>query len=327
MVRSFSDSGMTHMLAAKGAYQPNMVHIMANVVAMSVLATVLAANLPTAQATNRFEFSQTEMAVPIRIVLYAPDNATAAKAAQAAFLRFHQLNEVCSDYDAASELRRLCQQSSPGHPVPVSADLWRVLVRAEELSQRSDGAFDVTIGPLTLLWRNARRTKELPTPHAIAAAREKVGYRFVRLDPDRHTVELLKPGMRLDLGGIAKGYAVDEAMAAIRRHGITRMMVEAGGNIGLGDPPPDKPGWRIGIAPPDVNRPPRQYLSLARVAVSTSGDLWQHATIAGVRYSHHIDPKTGIALTTQGSATVVGRDGLSTDGLSSAAVILAPTRE
>ena len=132
--------------------------------------------------------------------------------------------------------------------------------------------------------------------------------------------------MRLDLGGIAKGYAVDEAMAAIRSQGITRMMVEAGGNIGLGDPPPERPGWRIGVAPPDVGSPPRQYLWLSRAAISTSGDLWQYAVIGGVRYSHLIDPQTGMALTERISVTVVGPDGLSTDGLSSAVAILGPEK-
>ena len=103
-----------------------------------------------------------------------------------AFRRFHDLNAVCSDYDAASELRQLCEHSSPGKPIQASDDLWRVLVRARELSQRSEGAFDVTVGPLTLLWRNARRTRELPSPASIAAAREKVGYRLMRLDAGRH---------------------------------------------------------------------------------------------------------------------------------------------
>ena len=219
----------------------------------------LATDLLAAPALVRFDVTQTEMAVPIRIVLYAPDNATAATAAQAAYRRFHELGAACSDYDAGSELRQLCQHSAPGNPIHASDDLWPVLVRARELSERSEGAFNVTVGPLTLLWRNARRTRELPSPASIAAARDKVGYRFLRLDAGRHTVELLKPGIRLDLGGIAKGFAVDEAMAAIRASGITRMMVEAGGNIGLGEPPPEKSGWRIGVAPPDVGRPPRQY--------------------------------------------------------------------
>ena len=295
-----------------------------------VIGWLLGVGLPAlasaAPALSRFEFTQTEMAVPIRIVLYAPDNATASQSAQAGFLRFHELNAVCSDYDPQSELRRLCDTSSEGKVIPVSDDLWRVLVRAEELSQRSQGAFDVTVGPLVHLWRNARHTKELPSAESLAAARSRVGYRFLRLDPKRHAVELLRPKMRLDLGGIAKGYAVDEALRAIRRHGITRMMVEAGGNIGLGDPPPERPGWRIGVAPPDARSKPRQYLSLSRAAISVSGDLWQYVTIGGVRYSHLINPQTGMALTDHSSVTVVGPDGLGTDGLSAAVAILGPEK-
>jgi thiamine biosynthesis lipoprotein len=132
--------------------------------------------------------------------------------------------------------------------------------------------------------------------------------------------------MRIDVGGIAKGYAVDEAMAAIRKFGITSMLIDAGGNLGLGDPPPDKPGWRIGIAPPDKKKPPRQYLNLSRVALSTSGDFWQYTIIGGKRYSHLVDPHTGIALTDHSSVTVIGPDGLHTDGLSSAVAILGPEK-
>jgi FAD:protein FMN transferase len=277
---------------------------------------------PAEPASQRFEFSQTEMAIPIRIVLYGPDNATAADAARAAFARFHQLNAILSDYDPQSELRRLCDTAIGGKAVRVSDDLWRVLVRAQQLAERSDGAFDVTIGPAVHLWRNARHTKELPSPEALQEARSRVGYRFVRLHKDRQAVELLRPNMRLDVGGIAKGYAVDEALAALRSHGITRMMVEAGGNIGLGDPPPQRPGWRIGVAPPTVGSKPRQYLSLSRCALSTSGDMWQYVVINGTRYSHLIDPRTGMALSDHCSVTVVGPDGLGTDGLSCAVAIL-----
>jgi len=294
---------------------------------VAVLLGVGLTTLTYADSTaNRFEFTQTEMAVPIRIVLYASDNAIAAAAARAAFARFHTLNAILSDYDPQSELRRLCDTSPEGKAVRVSDDLWRVLARAQKLSERSDGAFDVTVGPLVRLWRSARHTKELPSEKSLAAARAKVGYRLVRMNLDGRTVELLRPDMRLDLGGIAKGYAVDEAMRVLRGRGITRMMVEAGGNIGLGDPPPEKPGWRIGVAPPDVGRPPREYLFLSRAAISTSGDLWQHVVIGGVRYSHLIDPRTGMALTDRSSVTVVGPDGLSTDGLSSAAAILGPAK-
>ena len=212
------------------------------------------------------------MATPIRIVLYTTDNATAAKAADAAFSRFHQLNAILSDYDPQSELRRLCDTSGGGKAVRVSDDLWRVLSEAQNLSECSQGAFDVTIGPVVHYWRNARRTKELPSPKTIQRALQRVGYRSVRLDPKQHTVELLGPKMRLDLGGIAKGYAVDEAMAVLGEHGITRMLVDAGGNIGLGDPPPGKSGWRIGIAPSKAQGPPREYLWLANEGAHPTPD-------------------------------------------------------
>ena len=291
-----------------------------------LLGVTVAAAAPAEPSWKRFERTQTEMAVPVRIVLYAPANATAQEALEAAFSRFHQLNALLSDYDPQSELRRLCATSREGNPVRVGDDLWRVLVRALALSERSHGAFDVTISPVVHLWRSARQTKELPSPESLRRALARVGYRSVRLDQRRHTVELLKPNMRIDLGGIAKGYAVDEALAALRKHGITRVMVEAGGNIGLGEAPPGRPGWRIGIAPPEVGRPPREYLWLSRCAVSTSGDMWQYAIIEGKRYSHLIDPKTGMALTDRSSVTVVGPDGLSTDGLSSAVAILGPQK-
>jgi len=277
-------------------------------------------------APGRFQFTQTEMAVPIRIVLYAPDNATASTAAGAAYARFHELNSILSDYDPQSELRRLCSSSSEGKPIVVGDDLWRVLQRARELSERSEGAFDVTVGPLVRLWRSARHTKELPSADSMATAKGLVGWKLMQFHPEDHGVELRKPNMRLDLGGIAKGYAVDEAMTALGKHGITRMMVEAGGNIGLGDAPPGKLGWRIGIARPDAQSPAREYLELHGVSISVSGDMWQYAIIGDKRYSHLVDPRTGMALTDHSSVTVVGPDGLSTDGLSSAAAILGPEK-
>ena len=277
-------------------------------------------------ALERFEFTQTEMAIPIKIVLYAADNTIAVPAARAAFDRFHELNAVFSDYDPESELRRLCDTSSVGNPVQVGDDLWRVLGRALKLSEQSDGAFDVTIGPVVRLWRSARQTKELPSPESLEVALERVGYPLVKLDPERHTVELLRPKMRLDMGGIAKGYAVDEAMAVLWNHGISRMMVEAGGNIGFGEAPPQKPGWRVGVAPPEPNSPPRAYLWLKQAAISTSGDMWQYVVINGTRYSHLIDPKTGMPLVDHCQVTLVGPNGLSTDGLSTAVAILGPEK-
>ena len=167
------------------------------------------------------------MGVPVRLTVYAPSEATARTACRAAFDRFAALEDVMSDYRPTSELMRLCANAGQG-PQPVSDDLWRVLERAQRLARLSDGAFDVTVGPLVRLWRVARKTARLPDAPALAEAKARVGWRKVRLDPEKRTVALETPGMQLDLGGIAKGFACAEAQKALRAHGVDRALVEAG---------------------------------------------------------------------------------------------------
>jgi thiamine biosynthesis lipoprotein len=275
---------------------------------------------------ERFQFTRTEMAVPMKIVLYAPTEAAASRAAEAAFARIHELGTLLSDYDPQSELRRLGNAAAEGKPVPVSEDLWRVLWQAQILSRRSEGAFDVTVGPVVRLWRRARRRHELPPPDQLQSARELVGYQLIRLDARHHGVELLKPEMRLDLGGIAKGYAIDEALAVLQGRGIKRALVDAGGDIALGDPPPGKPGWRIGIARLEADGPPTRILLLANTAIATSGDTWQYVEVGGRRYSHIVDPRTGLGLTDHSSVTVVAPQGILADGLASAVSVLGPEK-
>ena len=200
------------------------------------------------------------MGTTFRVVLYAADKATAKKAADAAFARVAELDDIMSDYKQNSELMRLCKKfaTEVGEPVKVSDDLFFVLQKAEELSKKSDGAFDVTVGPVVQLWRHARRTQELPDPKEFAAARAKVGYKKVKLDAAKKTVQLTTPGMQLDLGGIAKGYAADEALKLLReKFGITRALVAASGDITCGDPPPGKDAWTVDIAPIAKSQKPR----------------------------------------------------------------------
>jgi thiamine biosynthesis lipoprotein len=222
---------------------------------------------------------------------------------------------------------RLCKanDTDPDKPVPVGKDLFAVLEKAQEVSKLSDGAFDVTVGPLVQLWRTARRTQQLPDPKELAEAKAKVGWEKVTLDPKARTVALKVPGMRLDLGGIAKGFAADEALAEIRKHGITRALVAASGDITVGDPPPGKDGWVVEIAPIGTGRPAR-WVKLANASVSTSGDLFQFVEIGGVRYSHVLDPKTGLGLTGRRSATVIAPKGVLADSLTKAASVLPPEK-
>jgi thiamine biosynthesis lipoprotein len=185
----------------------------------------------------------------------------------------------------------------------------------------------VTIGPVVRLWRRARRLRQLPDATRLAQARALVGYRKVILDPDNRTVRLVLTGMQLDLGGIAKGYAADEAMAVLRSHGVTSALVAAAGDIVVSNAPPGKAAWTIGIAPLEgADQPPDQYLELENSAVSTSGDAEQFVEIDGTRYSHIIDPKTGVGLTGHSHVTVVAGDGITADSMATAVSVLGPER-
>lgn len=237
-----------------------------------------------------------------------------------------ELDAILSDYQPESELSRLSRTAGSGQAVPLSDDLWTVLRRSQDLAEASDGAFDVTVGPLVRLWRRARRMQALPKEELLAAARAATGYRHLELDERQHTAKLLLPDMRLDLGGIAMGYAVDEALSVLRKHGVARAIMDASGDIGASDPPPGENGWRVGILPLDADGPPSRYVLLANAAVTNSGDAFQFVEIDGIRYSHIIDPHTGLGLTDRGSVTVLARDCVTADSLATAVSVLGPER-
>ncbi len=282
---------------------------------------------PDPASPTRFAYSEVHMGTEFRIVLYAPDAEHGAAAAHAAFDRVAQLDAALSDYRPDSELMRLCGQAG-GPPVPVSPELFEVLEHAQNLAGRSAGAFDVTVAPVVRLWRRARRNHQMPDPARLARALELVGSSNVRLDAATRSVQLLKPGMQLDLGGIAKGYAADQAIQELERHGIDRALVAASGDIVVSRPPPGEPGWSVAVATVDASKPgarPR-VLSLEHAAVSTSGDLEQFVELNGKRYSHVIDPHTGLGLVEHATVTVVAPRGITADSLATAVNVLGPER-
>ncbi|HKB04277.1 MAG TPA: FAD:protein FMN transferase [Gemmataceae bacterium] len=290
---------------------------------LGFLVLLAAPGVTWAAGPQRFEYEEPHMGTKFRIVLYAPDKPTADRAAKAAFARVAELNRIMSDYLPDSELMRLCQKSekAPAGPVKVSDELFAVLSKAREVSELSDGAFDVTIGPVVRLWRQARKDRQLPDEDVLKEALQRVGYKKMELDPKAKTVSLMAAGMRLDLGGIAKGYAADEGLQVIATSGIASALVAASGDIAVSGPPPGKPGWRIDIAPLPGSKEQRQLI-LKDAAVSTSGDAEQFVEIAGVRYSHIVDPRTGLGLTGRRSVTVVARHGIEADSLTKMASIL-----
>lgn len=276
-------------------------------------------------ALERFEFRETHMGSEFKLVVYCNDEGVASQAARAAFDRIAFLDQKLSDYRVDSELMRLCDQAG-GEPVVVSPDLFEVLRRSKELSERTAGAFDVTINPVVKLWRRARRDHQLPSREQLEAAIGRVGWERMSLDAEARTVQLADKGMRLDVGGIAKGYASDAALAVLREQGISRALVAGAGDIVVGDPPPDQEGWLIGIAPLDSARQPERFLRLKNQAVSTSGDAERYVEIDGIRYSHIVDPRSGLGLTGRSSVTVVAPNGTSSDSLATAISVLGPER-
>jgi thiamine biosynthesis lipoprotein len=200
-----------------------------------------------------------------------------------------------------------------------------VLEQSQKLAAASGGAFDVTVGPYVNLWRKARREQRLPRADLLAAARSAVGWEKLQLDPRAHAAKLLAPNMRLDLGGIAKGYAVDEAIKVLRACGIRQALVAGGGDMAASGPPPGQKGWRIQVAPLDMtNAPPARFVRLANAGLATSGDAFQRLEIDGQRYSHIVNPKTGIGLTDHSLVTIIAPDGLTADGLATAVSVLGP---
>ncbi|MCS7272585.1 MAG: FAD:protein FMN transferase [Fimbriimonadales bacterium] len=273
-----------------------------------------------AMPLQRFEFVQVRMGVDTPIVVYARSEAHAVRACRAAYARISALEQRLSDYRLDSELNLLCQRAV-GQWVRVSPELFYVLWRAQKLAHQTGGVFDVTVGPLVRLWREARRTGKLPDAATLEAAKARSGYQLLELNRARRAVRLRVAGMQLDLGGIAKGFACDEALRVLRRYGIRHALIQMGGDIVAGEAPPGEAGWKIALAPA-TPEDTTEYALLRNGALSTSGSTEQYAEIEGRRYAHIIDPRTGLGLTRLVLARVCARDGITADSLATAAAVL-----
>jgi thiamine biosynthesis lipoprotein len=253
------------------------------------------------------------MGMQVRLVLYAEAEAEAHGVATAAFAEIARLDAMLSNYRRDSEISALAGDEAG--PRPVSPEVLEVLARAQRLAELSGGAFDVTAGPLTELWRGAIERRELPDSAAIASARARTGYRRLQLDVEAGLV-IVAPGTELDVGGIAKGFVLDRALAVIAGEGIGAALVEAGGDLVVGAAPPGSEGWSIDV--PHLGC----RIELSHAALATSGDEFQFVEIDGVRYSHTVDPRTELGLRDSRTVSVVASDGLTADGLATTLTIL-----
>jgi thiamine biosynthesis lipoprotein len=271
----------------------------------SSLAVLLLCQLtPLAAAQQRYQAAEPHMGTLVKITLAVPNEAISQQAFRAAFDRIAELDRKLSNYNKNSELSRL----RPGPPTPVTDDLFTLLKNALRIAERTHFAYDITAGPLTQLWRQ----RQLPTPEALARARQATGSQHLILRKGK--IQLTRPGMQLDPGGIAKGYAAEEALKVLYKMGIRQALVAVSGDLALGDPPPNQEGWRIEAQ--------GRILTLSNCSVSTSGSSEQFWIAPnGKRYSHIIDPRTGYPLETTTSVTVVHKHGAWADALATALTI------
>lgn len=287
------------------------------------LVTLLAAHPP---AVHRYESVEPYMGTLVKITIYTSDEQAATKAFRAAFDRIGDLDRILSDYKPDSELNRIAM-TAVGRAVRIGEDLFTVLGASQDLAAATDGAFDVTQGPVIRLWREARRTSRLPDALALRDAASRSGYRKLHLDAGSRTVTLDQAGMALDVGAIGKGYAASEALEVLGRLGVRSALVAVSGDLAFSDAPPGERGWRIDIHSDDASlkRVPRM-LELTNAAVSTSGSAQQNLDVGGQRYSHVINPTSGMGLEDDITVTVIAPNGLEADGLDTAASVLGPER-
>jgi len=271
---------------------------------------ILLPGLVVAQGGGRFVFTEPHMGTQFRIAVLSADSIRAQKGADAAFARVETLNGRLSDYLSDSEVNRLSAAAGTGRSIPVSDDLWAVLVAAQRMARDTGGLFDPTIGPLTRLWRWASRRGILPPPEAREQAQARTGYEDLVLDAENQTAYLRKHGMRVDLGGIAKGFAADEALSILVDHGLPDAVVDAGGDVALGE----HAVWPITLADSVVH--------LSGCGIAVSGATYRYVEHEGMRYSHILDPRTGLGVTHQRTVAVIAPTAMEADALASAASVM-----
>jgi FAD:protein FMN transferase len=287
------------------------------------------------------------MGSPLNITLYANDSTKTNQIATKAYKIADSLNLIYSDYLENSELSLLSKKSGTNEFIKVSPALWDILNLSVKASKRSKGAYDITVGSIVKLWRKARKEKVLPEKNMLKNALQSVGYQSIILDSTTHAVKLLKSNTQLDLGGIAKGYVAQVIVDFYVKQGIKKVLVDAGGDLAMYAPPAPRGGaitskyssdssskipplgvrglglFRIGITIPNSEELIPSYLILENQAVATSGNMYQYVEIKGKKYSHIVNPHTGLGVTHQRNVTVIAPDGATADWLATACSVLS----
>ena len=269
--------------------------------------------------------TQVVMGTFVHVTVVAEEPEAALSAMRQGVARMRRVEALMSSHIESSELSQ-ANRVARRRPAPLSPATSKVIRRGLKFAKLSAGAFDITVGPLITLWRRCAKEGRFPAPAELSDARDLVGYQRVTFSPDGRAVSYPRDGMRLDLGGIAKGYAVDAAYAEIRARGFPSALIEAGGDLYAGGVRPDGRPWAIGIQDPTVAQHEGDRvvatIPLTDKAVATSGNYRRFSVIQGERVSHILDPRTGRPADAVPSVTIVARDCTTADALATAVSVL-----
>ena len=263
----------------------------------------------------RYEDYRISMACTYAITAYGTEEKQLRQAADKAFDEIDRIDRLMSHYKKDSPLSQLSREAFQ-HPVKIDSELFNFIAECVRYSQDSDGAFDITVGPLMKAWGFFRGEGRMPNQKELQAVRQKIGYQHVILNAKEKTIRFDRAGIELDLGGIAKGYAVDQAIKILKSHGIERALISAGGSTiyGLGSPP-EKDGWEIEIQDPLDARKIVMTVKIKNQALSISGSSEKFFEVKGIRYSHIMDPRTGQPVMNILSVAIITDTGTKGDAL------------
>jgi len=263
-----------------------------------------------------------KMGSPFNIIIVSADSVKANHLARKSFQLVDSLNHIFSNYDSSSELSKI-NAAAGLLPYKMSPAMLDLVLKAKQAFIQSKGAYDISIGPLSNLWRNARKAKDFPSATTVIATKKLVGLDQVKINKRLGTIFLPTSGMQLDFGGIAKGYIAQWVIDYLKTNGIQEALADAGGDIVMSGAPLNTKGWLIGVNLPETTDDlVHKNLQLYNYAVATSGDVYQYFEKQGVKYSHIINPLTGYGVTHLRNVTIIAKTGATADWLATACSIL-----
>ena len=267
-------------------------------------------------AQIRYETSAQKLGTQFKLIFYCQDSLIGEDLAAEAWKLVDKLNMIFSDYEGTSEVTQLSNSSGSSEWIEVSDALWEVIQRSHDLSVKSDGAFDITIGPLSKLWRRAFRRNMLPQETEIAEAKSRVNYNWIHFNNENRSILLEKSNMRLDLGGIAKGYIIDQVYDYFSEHDIAEVLIDGGGDIYVGATKLSAP-WKLSLGASDQHIKGLEYKGVA-----SSGDHYRYLEVGEKKFSHIIDPRSGYGANQPSQVIISAPSCTLADALASAISIL-----